>query len=250
MSAGSLPFQSTHPRGVRRRPCLRPHCRWARFNPRTRVGCDARHRRLRCGRWPGFNPRTRVGCDAVLAHHVRGVLAVSIHAPAWGATPTLMATSRWCWGFNPRTRVGCDLLPTSTPWPTCAFQSTHPRGVRHGLHGLCGCDGKRFNPRTRVGCDAPSLSACRVFGRFNPRTRVGCDQITDKPLHISSAFQSTHPRGVRQTPICRAPDILSVSIHAPAWGATRRRLPVLPCIRWFQSTHPRGVRQSYVSCKR
>ena len=125
------------------------------------------------------------------------------------------------------------------------FQSTHPRGVRHGLHGLCGCDGKRFNPRTRVGCDAPSLSACRVFGRFNPRTRVGCDM------------------GI----IIRQSNKRCISIHAPAWGATfffslkaLRQASFNPRTRvgcdewpqsasrpglWFQSTHPRGVRRGH-----
>ena len=79
-------------------------------------------------------------------------------------------------------------------------------------------------------------------------------------------FQSTHPRGVRrpQDGVGPAAGAL-VSIHAPAWGATRRwridsgifRVSIhapawgatLPCWStfsahaWFQSTHPRGVRR-------
>ena len=60
------------------------------FNPRTRVGCD------RCGkphltrRTPCFNPRTRVGCDVHGAGGKVAFLSVSIHAPAWGATPRPM----------------------------------------------------------------------------------------------------------------------------------------------------------------
>ena len=56
---------------------------------------------------------------------------VSIHAPAWGATPRwwLSPEIRHC--FNPRTRVGCDPCgtgPRRPGWPS-------------------------FNPRTRVGYD-------------------------------------------------------------------------------------------------
>ena len=37
-------------------------------------------------------------------------------------------------------------------------------------------------------------------------------------------FQSTHPRGVRHERLGVAQAIISVSIHAPAWGATYKRL--------------------------
>ena len=101
-------FQSTHPRGVRRRLALEfgprklfqsTHPRGVRlemlvsdkgiccFNPRTREGCDVQLSPSSSLTW-GFNPRTREGCD-----HSRfcGYLnfAVSIHAPARGATPRL-----------------------------------------------------------------------------------------------------------------------------------------------------------------
>ncbi len=36
-------------------------------------------------------------------------------------------------------------------------------------------------------------------------------------------FQSTHPRGVRHFPAGRRVRAGHVSIHAPAWGATRNR---------------------------
>ena len=78
-------FQSTHPRGVRRAVVLRAL---------AAVGFQSTHPRgvrpARCCRWrprsPGFNPRTRVGCDPASEHHPGGMDAVSIHAPAWGAT--------------------------------------------------------------------------------------------------------------------------------------------------------------------
>ena len=55
-------FQSTHPRGVRLSPFMRP------------------------GTGANFNPRTRVGCDALSGCEPDIVNIISIHAPAWGAT--------------------------------------------------------------------------------------------------------------------------------------------------------------------
>ena len=122
-------FQSTHPRGVRRlgSPSMRRQvrvsihapargatcqglcalCVCARFNPRTREGCDG-FRTCCLQPRPRFNPRTREGCDGLpftdmgrkvlfQSTHPRGVrpdggrklcpaCGVSIHAPARGAT--------------------------------------------------------------------------------------------------------------------------------------------------------------------
>ncbi len=80
---------------------------------------------------------------------------------------------------------------------------------------------------------------------FNPRTRMGCDRWETLHTFDTLLFQSTHPHGVRHTPkscndllfSCFNPrtrmgcDVVQasvlplrrVSIHAPAWGATRRR---------------------------
>ena len=260
-------FQSTHPRGVRRvRPFSslqyfrvsihapawgatrgpdRPGAHSPRFNPRTRVGCDTIIARLGGFVLIGFNPRTRVGCDRQLrswffAQH--GV--VSIHAPAWGATRAHGQSAPAPDGFNPRTRVGCDHLVLSifhavhcfNPrtrvgcdiriWsrscPFLWFQSTHPRGVRPGHAEDTVLSVRCFNPRTRVGCD----------GRrgLRGRKRMGL-------------FQSTHPRGVRPALMAKALQPQTVSIHAPAWGATCRLNRLTRTASMFQSTHPRGVRQ-------
>jgi len=99
------------------------------FNPRTRTGCD----NLTLASWMNmicFNPRTRTGCDiskcfcatinvAVSIHApARGATClllvahqtgrVSIHAPARGATFSLFLDSPRLTRFNPRTRTGCD----------------------------------------------------------------------------------------------------------------------------------------------
>ena len=93
---------------------------------------------------------------------------------------------------------------------------------------------------------------------------MGCDVLIRKSLAISNMFQSTHPRGVRLTPISSPiPPLLFQSTHprgvrpGPVWGVgeavvfqsthprgVRRALPrhKCSCQTWFQSTHPRGVR--------
>ena len=80
-------------------------------------------------------------------------------------------------------------------------------------------------------------------------------------------FQSTHPRGVRLCRACCGHVAAGVSIHAPAWGATRFTIPKtnapevsIHAPAWgatsrkrrsltselFQSTHPRGVRHDAI----
>jgi len=98
------------------------------FNPRARMGRDqSRWKQRRC-RW-SFNPRARMGRDPNLPditqvdfvfqstrpHGARLVdgkevatLEVSIHAPAWGATPASRGLQRTTASFNPRARMGRD----------------------------------------------------------------------------------------------------------------------------------------------
>ena len=99
------------------------------FNPRTRMGCDNQSF-AKAYSITDFNPRTRMGCDTISSYslksfrkfqstHPHGVrLAlrsgvtrewiISIHAPAWGATPGLGRVGIMPVHFNPRTRMGCD----------------------------------------------------------------------------------------------------------------------------------------------
>ena len=76
-----------------------------------------------------------------------------------------------------------------------------------------------FNPRSRVGSDHYILLEIPSRYHFNPRSRVGSDAIP-------------------------VPDFVQkewISIHAPAWGATRRGRLTWWCLI-FQSTLPRGER--------
>ena len=189
-------FQSTHPRGVRRGcPAWQRTCTPC-FNPRTRVGCDARlpSSFRRSATFQSTHPR---GVRHPHTDDVPKAVCVSIHAPAWGATPLLICASRGdvvsihapAWGatqpqgaallhlggFNPRTRVGCDMSRSVPARPTSWFQSTHPRGVRLSPGWTQTEKRQCFNPRTRVGCDMPLLVWGLQVACFNPRTRVGCD---------------------------------------------------------------------------
>ncbi len=78
-------FQSTHPRGVRHRPCrdMEDRSRFQSTHPRG----VRHHGRSQANGKVCFNPRTRVGCDRARQRD-RSPDLVSIHAPAWGATIT------------------------------------------------------------------------------------------------------------------------------------------------------------------
>ena len=167
-------FQSTHPRGVRPLSMCGELGRSSRFNPRTRVGCDHMDKGGQEAQ-SGFNPRTRVGCDAQGVLPGPRPLRVSIHAPAWGATTFEalidavidVSIHAPAWGA---TGAGLGYIPQDD-----VFQSTHPRGVRHGLHHA-GAIGQLFqstHPRG-VRPSGQSLECCQCRC-FNPRTRVGCD---------------------------------------------------------------------------
>ena len=125
----------------------------------------------------------------------------------------------------------------------CMFQSTLPRGERlSGSNkrsvGIC------FNPRSREGSDVVSLMCCiQAFafqstlprgerqicsttmessGSFNPRSREGSDGKTSY-FHIKYSV-SIHAPARGATPHLLGDfRIICVSIHAPARGATCQR---------------------------
>ena len=143
--------------------------------------------------------------------------------------------------FNPRTRMGCDASGNKTL-----------------------TDSSSFNPRTRMGCDltyvvsdhhaevsihAPAWGAtshpriCTYLLKFQSTHPHGVRPSTEAVAAQKAAFQSTHPHGVRHSRACNREKQHHVSIHAPAWGATKHIYNDI-CEGEFQSTHPHGVRQS------
>ena len=85
--------------------------------------------------------------------------SVSIHAPAWGATPCDDSSScSSC--FNPRSRMGSD-----------------------SLRRLCTRSQPCFNPRSRMGSDDTAHSQRHVRNCFNPRSRMGSDPLSLQYFH-------------------------------------------------------------------
>ena len=144
-------FQSTHPRGVRLHPDSPPLGQMG-FNPRTRVGCDrASEGRIPISmRFQSTHPR---GVRRPANAPVSRASAVSIHAPAWGATIMAATLDEYgrvsihapAWGATPLTGLqrraayvsihapawGATRPSSSASRRPSWFQSTHPRGVRH-----------------------------------------------------------------------------------------------------------------------
>ena len=84
-------FQSTHPRGVRLDNGEHMDARSGYFNPRTRVGCDAKL------------VSAKEQLRPFQSTHPRGVRLMPASRPLDGDH------------FNPRTRVGCDFRQFDTP---------------------------------------------------------------------------------------------------------------------------------------
>ena len=101
-----------------------------------------------------------------------------------------------------------------------SFQSTRPRGARLA--------------------DTRSKFGCITFQSTRPR---GARLADIRGRHtMTGAFQSTRPRGARQHALIGIMFNLSVSIHAPARGATSHPA-LLTSSNVFQSTRPRGARR-------
>jgi len=121
------------------------------------------------------------------------------------------------------------------------FQSTRPRGARPITSDLPAPVGsfnprahvgrdetltdevaqvRRFNPRAHVGRDRRQESNLRSGKSFNPRAHVGRDTLLSQIVKFCQMFQSTRPRGARQSINVPPFDVSCVSIHAPTWGAT------------------------------
>ena len=158
-----------------------------------------------------------VGCDLRDAEaDLR--LAVSIHAPTWGATRARIETIK-----------------------TRQFQSTHPRGVRPCLKRRL-LQAQRFQSTHPRGVRPQmfiSSNTRNVFQSTHPR---GVRRQLLQDIHIVRLFQSTHPRGVRlMSSICTPYGWKFQSTHPrgvrlPYRQARQTRFS-------FQSTHPRGVRR-------
>jgi len=106
-----------------------------------------------------FNPRARVGRDEMRDSVINKVQAVSIHAPAWGATQREGRVDIEAMFQSTRPR-GARLDDVLRDAPAALFQSTRPRGARPLSLLFCSLFSS-FNPRARVGRDTLGVVGCR-----------------------------------------------------------------------------------------
>ena len=94
-----------------------------------------------------------------------------------------------------------------------------------------------FNPRSREGSDTKLDHRRWDLSNFNPRSREGSDRIQLIHLYCPLLFQSTLPRRERLHCVCRYITKITISIHAPAKGAT---VYILSCGLWLIYFNPRS----------
>ncbi len=221
-------FQSTRPRGAR-------HARIAynlpifRFNPRARAGRDDFDLSFYPAEIVSIHAPAR-GATVIQAANSPSQ-RVSIHAPARGATIN--------WGKNTRIIYVSIHAPArgATRQENLIethgmFQSTRPRGAR--LLGR-----KQSFRHLSVSIHAPARgatlleAAAGVESTFQS-TRPRGARLYGKQFFVNpELFQSTRPRGARPDISIRIIDQLTVSIHAPARGATAVTLAARPITMSF-----------------
>ena len=234
-------FQSTRPRGARpgmtdevglfdavsiHAPARgatswpRPSCGGGRcFNPRAREGRDLRGYARPAMIWTFQSTRPR-GARLGRAEALLDRVAVSIHAPARGATsisardqqPRAVSIHAPARGATDVISARTMSLKVSIHAPARGATTRPLRGSRACLVSIHapargatlprpnrGRDHHRFNPRAREGRDGPDWRARQGQGGFNPRAREGRDDSAGCPTAASNTFQSTRPRGARHT---------------------------------------------------
>ena len=142
--------------------------------------------------------------------------------------------------FNPRARMGRD---TGQQVNNCEYCGFNPRARmgRDLLHSLRSISSAGFNPRARMGRDFGSQYKYVCVRCFNPRARMGRDY---ERLNIEALVTGFNPRARMGRDADRITKLLNekVSIHAPAWGATKRLRSII-ILPKFQSTRPHGARR-------
>ena len=235
-------FQSTRPRGARRR--CRPEGHLAQVSIHA----------------PTWGATGRAG------EHEEEPQFQSTRPRGARQRPTVCSTTSYC--FNPRAHVGRDFRACLLCVPMPMFQSTRPRGARHATnaHAISMRDVSIHAPtwgatvRTHliylvlhVSIHAPTWGA----------TMLNVETVTHNIVSIHApTWGATQPSKARPPSQCFNPrahvgrdlctrnvcNPLRVSIHAPTWGATQG-LTASEGTNEFQSTRPRGARPSML-CRR
>ena len=217
------------------------HCIYTNFNPRSREGSDTRRSLLSNlgGQFQSTLPRRERLVSLV---HCHGIRAISIHAPAKGATLPAMpvrASFRISIHAPAKGATGARKTDKSTQGE---FQSTLPRRERR-RNTISSVGTLNFNPRSREGSDFLFLRHFRTSKAFQstlPRRERPPRAAAAQSL---AAFQSTLPRRERLVVVLAGGLLVYISIHAPAKGATIAHGYKKGMAVQFQSTLPRRERR-------
>ena len=146
-------------------------------------------------------------------------MAISIHAPARGATSVPGDYPRQTAHFNPRSRTGSDCAQSRYMTGCQEFQSTLPHGERlHSAFCLHFPYLISIHAPARGATEAPAMDSPSTRN-FNPRSRTGSDHAAG--TERSSVLISIHaPARGATADEQAATDAGYISIHAPARGAT------------------------------
>ena len=188
------PFQSTHPRRVRR---LLEKVKGLSISISIHTPAKGATIRLYSILYSlRISIHTPAKGATITLSYESGFTWISIHTPAKGATTERTSEAHKIFNFNPHTREGCDSHISALIILTSIISIHTP--AKGATCGFCGhfC-GHNFNPHTREGCDAMSLYFLGSHANFNPHTREGCDYVP----HLIDALGD-------------------ISIHTPAKGAT------------------------------
>ena len=142
---------------------------------------------------------------------------VSIHAPARGATSSSgMAGSGLTFQFT-RPRGARPRSVGNRVQPRVSIHAP-ARGATDGFHRVMAA--KQFQFTRPRGARRPRHFSPRRNSRFNSRAREGRDDGARMGVPSCRLFQFTRPRGARLQVRYLRRLLVSVSIHAPARGAT------------------------------
>ncbi len=168
--------------------------------------------------------------------------AISIHAPAKGATPlpsmaiqpfviSIHAPAKGATLGGDKDIYKCNTFQSTLPrrerqlvevyykWDTI-FQSTLPRRERHGGRGVDAEKGFISIHAPAKGATTQNTTALQRVYYFNPRSREGSDGCYQAFPITDRLFQSTLPRRERPDSSRCFGVRPAISIHAPAKGAT------------------------------
>ncbi len=229
-------FQSTRPCGARPMSmCILVIL--MSFNPRAHVGRD---RTITSSSSPKWFQSTRP-CGARLSRVVfMDDVNVFQSTRPCGARPSMAMTALSSVCFNPRAHVGRDSIDNCKKSKQRSFnpRAHVGRDVEHDTQSLAKV----------VSIHAPMWGAtsisfsCALSLLFQSTRPCGARPSFTTVTRTNCLFQSTRPCGARPSGKFECVPV-SVSIHAPMWGATiTGRAKVSAFV--FQSTRPCGARRS------